>query len=482
ATRLPYNGQDQELSYKVIGENEEVVHTGKAVFTKKDLLGRPVNYTPKEIGNHNFKVTFEGNEKYNSASIEGTLEIYDNRKEVTIEFTDTQKVYNGEVQKPQANVLNEQGQIVGKAEVTYDFKPEHILAPAGKGVGTYAVTAKFKGDSEYSYTEAKGTMEITKCKPKVSVASKTAKYTGSAIKTGVSINPNCGYINLYTGVNTKLIPTVYVDVNLGDDLIGKLISDLINSMDIKTAADLKKMFENEELIKLLESAGINISDITNALDYLPDNLNISFGAPVNAGAYVSTVIVLDKNANVAVGIGGLAIDKAKKNVVFTEESLSSDSNIKPGEAYVMEAIVEGTDEKAEINYTGVTGRGRIYSSKEAPQESGAYVAHASIKGNSNYRGDIAARGFTISKSTSDVEITSDANKKYDGKAYEASSIVKDKKGNVVEGANVKYTYYKGLFKLSSAPKKVGSYKVVANYSGDNAHYGSRTSFEFNITK
>ncbi len=64
---------------------------------------------------------------------------------------------------------------------------------------------------------------------------------------------------------------MYIDVNLADDLIGKLISDLISNVDISSIADLKKLFENEELIKLLESAGIDISDITDDLKYLPDN-------------------------------------------------------------------------------------------------------------------------------------------------------------------------------------------------------------------
>ncbi len=64
---------------------------------------------------------------------------------------------------------------------------------------------------------------------------------------------------------------MYIDVNLADDLIGKLISDLISNVDISSIADLKKLFENEELIKLLESAGIDISDITDDLKYLPYN-------------------------------------------------------------------------------------------------------------------------------------------------------------------------------------------------------------------
>ncbi|MEG2364781.1 MAG: hypothetical protein RSC26_14880 [Terrisporobacter sp.] len=74
------------------------------------------------------------------------------------------------------------------------------------------------------------------------------------------------------------------------------------------------------------------------------------------------------------------------------------------------------------------------------------------------------------------------NKLYDGKAYEVETTVKDRDGKIVENATVKYTYYKGLKKLSEAPSQVGSYRVIATYSGDDAHYGSTTSMKFNISK
>ena len=79
------------------------------MFTKKNQLQQTIYYKPVEIGKHNFKATFEGNEKYKPCQLEGILEIYDNRKAVTIEFSETTKVYNGEVQTFVANVVNEDG-------------------------------------------------------------------------------------------------------------------------------------------------------------------------------------------------------------------------------------------------------------------------------------------------------------------------------------------------------------------------------------
>lgn len=480
--RVPYTGEEQELAYTVIGQDEEVIYTGKAVFTKKNALQQTIYYKPIEIGNHNFIATFEGNEKYKSTKLEGTLEIYDNRKEVTIELSETTKVYNGEVQTFVANVVNEDGEIVSTVDATYDFKAEHLLNPAGKDVGTYDVTAKFGGDKDYKSSELKLAVEITKCKPTVKVENKTTTYTGEPIKSNVVVTPKCGYIGLYTGINTKLTPIVYMDVNLGDDYISKKISDFINSSEIGTVEELKALFENEVLIKLLELGSIDISGVKNALNYLPDDMALSFGAPVNAGAYVSTAVVLDQNAEVTVGIGSLIINKVKRNIVFTQESLQSGSTLKPGQDYIMEAVIGGTDEKVEIKYTGLTSIGKVYSSIEAPKTAGVYVATAYIEGESNYSADVAVRRFTISKSTSNIEIVSETNKVYDGNVYEVKVVVKDRDGEIIENANVKYTYYKGLRKLSSAPSTVGSYRVIATYSGDDAHYGSTTSMKFNITK
>lgn len=481
-SKLPYTGEEQELTYTVQGKDNEVLTTGKVKFYKKNLIGQISYYNPVEIGNHTYKATFAGNEKYNACTLEGSLEIYDNRQDVTIEFPETTKVYNGEVQTIVANVVNENKEVVATVDAEYDFKVEHLVNPAGKDVGTYDVTAKFKGDKNYKAAEGKTTIEITKCTPKVSVGNKTATYNGKPIKSDVVITPKCGYIGLYTGVNTKLSPIVYMEVNLGDDLISKSISDSINSSNIGTVGELKKIFENEVLLKLLDTAKIDISDITNALKYLPDDMALSFGVPVNAGAYVSTAIVIDKNAEVTVGVGGLLITKANRNIVFTDDSLSSGAKVKPGQEYKMEAMIEGTNEKVEVKFTGLTSNGKTYSSTVAPKEAGVYVATAFLGIDSNYTADIALRRFTIAKSTTSIEITSSANKVYDGKAYEVETIVKDRDGKIVDNATVKYTYYKGFRKLSSAPTEAGSYTVIATYSGDSANYGSTTSIKFNISK
>lgn len=120
---------------------------------------------------------------------------------------------------------------------------------------------------------------------------------------------------------------------------------------------------------------------------------LSFGAPVNAGAYVSTVIVLDKNAEV-------------------------------------------------------------------------YVARAYLASESNYRADIAVRNFTISKGTSTIEITSTTNKAYDGNAYEVETTAKGRNGKNIEDTTVKYTYYKGIKKLTSA--SVGFFIFKLHAKGINS--------------
>ncbi len=483
--RVPWNGQEQPLHYTIVGSDGQEVHNGTVKFERK-ILGIPYEVKPKDIDKYDFKVNFSENDKYKACEYSGTYEIYDNRQPVTIEFGELTKVYNGEVQKIEANVVNETGEIVGTADVTYKRKidindPFASLSTPGKDVGTHEFTATFKGNYDYKKTEVNGTLEITKCKPKIKVQNVTTSYTGNPIRTNVVVTPDCGYMNLYSGVDLKLSPMVYMDVNLGNDGLGKLISDAINKAEIGNIGDLKKLFESEVLTKLLEAAGIDVTDIKKALQYLPDDIKVSFGAPTEAGAYVSTAIVLDKNAEVAVGVGSLIVTKANKEIIFTADSLASGSKIKAGLNYKHEAIFKGTDQKVEVKYTGLTNKGKSYSSTEAPQVPGVYVATASFKGDKNYRPTIVAREFAITKSSSKIIIVSSSLKKYDGKDYELRAVVKDEQGNYIENAKLDITYIKG-FKTSKTAKDIGTYFVTVKYDGDESNVGTITYMNLKISK
>ena len=655
--RVPYDGKEKIVGYKVKDSNGNIVKEGNVDFYKKNWLGQNVKFNPVDEGSYNFSISYEGNEQCKPSNYEnGVFEIYDAREEATIEFGSTTSVYDNTEKELEYTVKGKNGEVleIGKAE----FKKTILGIPVPykpKDAGTHSFTATFKGNENYKPLTVSGELEILKCKPKVRVGNTVAEYTGSAIKTNVSVDYNCGYISLYTGVNYDLGGSVYIDLNLGDDEISKVIMGVINKIEIGNVADLKKALV--EMESLLSGLGVDVSGIIKALDYLPTNLRVSLGAPKAAGAYVATAIVIDKNAEVSVGVGSLLVHRKLSKVVFTEDSLKDKGVVKVNQEYKHRAVFEGSEDEAKLVYSGITSSGQAYHSVNAPTQEGLYVvtaysyddleysfglamrsfaivkeiSHVSFsddsladkavikvgqyythkatitesgkdanilytgvtlsgekykstkkpedagvyvataydcgdeaytaalamrtftivreqskvvftddsladkavikvgttynheavyKGTTNkakimysgvaidgsvhfsskqptkegvyvataysyddpqYKVGLAMRTFAISKFTTKTDIVS-TDKVYDGVAYEPTAIVKDKNGEIVENANVKYTYYSGKKKLESAPTEVGSYTVVATFMGDSAHIKSMDISKFNITK
>lgn len=482
ALRVPWDNTEKTLSYKIVDKDGETLDEGNVEFKETyTILGQTYERVikPKDVGTYSFKVKYDGNEQYKSKEFEDVFEIYDNRKEakIVIDESELTKVYNGQVQKPVAKLVDaETGEVVEDVDVdvTYDFRAEDPLntfSTPGKDAGEYKFTATFKGDYNYSKVSTKGTMTIQKCKPSVKVSNDVVEYTGEKITTTVTTNPKVGYINVYTGVDLKLHGKIYVDLNLGDDSASKIIKDLIEKADIGNVGDLKEVINTISTTPVIKDL-IDVADIQKALEYIPDDLSVKFGAPIDAGAYISTAIVLDKNAEVAVGVGSLIIYRQNGQVVFTEDSLPNKSVVKYGDDYKFEAVYKDSQNSAKIMYAGITGKGEAYFSAEKPTEVGAYAAVAYSYDDPQYKTALAGRVFAISKETTTVEITSDLEKLYDGNPYEATSEVKDSKGNIIEDANVKYTYYKGCKKLDSAPTEVGKYTVVATYKCSDSYYAS----------
>ena len=141
-----------------------------------------------------------------------------------------------------------------------------------------------------------------------------------------------------------------MDVNLGDDLISKAISDLINKVEISIAGDLKKLFENESIIKLLQLDNIDVRDITNALKYLIDDMALSFGEPVNVGLYVATAyLASDSNYRAEIAVKNFTISKSISIIEIT----SYNNKVYDGNAYEVEFSVKDRDGKIVENATFV---------------------------------------------------------------------------------------------------------------------------------
>lgn len=437
----------------------------KAYAEEKNITTQKEEYV-KGVSTVNFAEKME-------PTFEDVFEIRDKRKEakIVIDESELTKAYNGQVQYPKATLVNSKTEeVIDNVEIKVEYPLLDNLGTAlytrGKDVGTYSFTATFAGNADYLKTKLKGRITITKGKANVKVSNSKKEYTGSEIKTDVTVSPKASYINVYTGMDLSLNGQVFVDLNLGEGYIANKIEEAIEKVNLGTIGDFKAVLET------LNKFGIDVSGILKALEYIPNDLKLTLGAPINAGAYLSTVVTIDKNVNTAVGIGSLLIYRQNGDVVFTEDSLPNNSVVRYGDDYNFEAVYKDTNKKVKIMYSGVTVKGEGYFSDTKPTQPGAYIALAYSYDDPQYKAALAGRAFAISKDCAKVEITSELEKLYDKEAYEATSVVTDSKGNVIEGAKVKYTYFKGLKQLKSAPVEPGKYTVVAVYEGSGEYYKS----------
>ncbi|MBU5336808.1 MBG domain-containing protein [Intestinibacter bartlettii] len=279
--------------------------------------------------------------------------------------------------------------------------------------------------------------------------------------------------------NVKVSPKIYVDLNLGNDIAANTLKNLLSSVKINNVGDLVKFLKNSEGV--LGAIGIDISQIVKVLEIIPSNTSLAFSCPDQPGAYLGTAVVVDSNANTAIGMGTLLMIRETKKVSFTDDSLANGSRIKYGADYKHEAYYEGTTSKAKIMYSGITNKGVPYFSSKQPTQLGTYAAVAYSFDDLEYKVALAARTFTIGREESNIEITS-GNKSYDGKSYEPTTVVTNKQGEIIENAEVSYTYYKGAKKLKSAPTEVGTYVVRAKYNSTNEYFASTTIKTIKIEK
>lgn len=384
---------------------------------------------------------------------EEVSEIEESKKQETKLVFDN-LVYNGEGQLPTYKVVDESGNIVHTGKVTL-WRKIPFLKPSKftvKNAGEYTYksssnfeyyTIDFEGNEKYEAPKLVDLkFNIEKCKPNVKVGNIVVEYSGNKVRTPVDVQYGCGYINIYTGANINLSTLVNIDLNLGDDLVGKAISAIFNSLGRVTVGELKNQLKANE--GLLRGLGIDVNDIIKALDYIPSSQIIEFGAPKASGGYVSTVVVLDQNSEVNVGVGSLLIYRKQEQVVFTENSLPDKSVVKVDYNdeydYIHEAKYKDSNSSTKMIYTGLTAKGKVYGpTKDKPREEGTYIATAYAYNDPNYQVGLAMRTFSISKFTTKSEITSQTTKKYDGNPYEAQIVVKDKNGEEVKNPNVKYT-------------------------------------------
>lgn len=371
------------LNINITGEGSVFIANQNITSTKDILINEGESYefslTPGE-GYYVKSVKLDGVEinpyKIENIEKDSNLEVvFAEIMETTIEVGDLKVPYDGNEKTLSYKVIDSEGNVVEENNVV--FKKKILGIPTKFNpveVGTYDFEIQYKGDDTHKPTEFTGTFEITKCNPKVSVKNKQVTYDGNAVGLDVTVTPDCGYITVYTGVNVKLSPKIYVDLNLGNDIASTTLKKLLGNAQIANVGELVELLKKSETI--LGAVGIDISQIIKVLEVIPSGTSIAFGCPNQPGTYLGTAVVMDSNANTAIGMGTLLIKRANKEVLFTDDSLENGATIKVGQDYKHEAYYEGTTSQTKIMYVGVSNKIIPYFSSKKPTKVGKYTAVA----------------------------------------------------------------------------------------------------------
>ena len=124
----------------------------------------------------------------------------------------------------------------------------------------------------------------------------------------------------------------------------------------------------------------------------------------------------------------------------------------------------------------------------APTAVGTYTVVANYAGSTDYGSANAQQTFQITKATPTVQVT-DNGGTYTGNPYSATGTitgVSGTPGSTLESVGLTFTYYSGSTAsgtpLSGAPTTVGTYTVVASFTGSTDYSSASASTTFNITK
>ena len=202
-------------------------------------------------------------------------------------------------------------------------------------------------------------------------------------------------------------------------------------------------------------------------------------APTDAGSYkVKAILAGDTNYAGAEVEKTFEITKAISTIIIHDDL---------NKVYDGIAIAEPTN----ITTTGSTGSINVewYEAsgtklQTAPTDAGSYKIKAILAGDTNYAGAEVEKEFTISQATSNIVITVELNKIYDGQpVVEPQITVTGSTGTIT------YEWYKkeesttrvvAWTKLATAPSGVGSYKVVITVAGDANFTITTVEKEFSI--
>ena len=203
-------------------------------------------------------------------------------------------------------------------------------------------------------------------------------------------------------------------------------------------------------------------------------------APVNIGNYKVKAILEDDANHIGAEVEKeFTIGKAASTITINDDL----NKVYDGQAVVEPTDIVTTGSTGAVTFEWYTADGTLLTS--APVNAGSYIVKAILAGDGNYAGIEVEKEFTISQASSNVTITVELDKVYDGQP-----VVEPQVSVTGSTGAITYEWYKKeesttrsvtWTQLTEAPREVGSYKVVVTVAGDENFEAVTVEKEFSIS-
>ena len=333
-------------------------------------------------------------------------------------------------------------------------------------VGTAKVKVAYEGNTDYKPVEAETEVTITKATSSVKINDASIVYGESIPSDLVVCNPSdVNKLVLYVGMDANLNGFVSIDLPNG------LIYDAVEKL-------YPNGFTLDQLTEVLEglNVAVNSEELDQILAQIPDavkGFKVQFGQqPKDSGLYVVAALTLDNNYTNSFDLGTLTIAPKTENVTLSFISEMPENNIftyEDVQNFVFGGVCNEPDAQVRHVYVGVDYNGNPVVSETPIKEPGVYTETVYVLGG-NYYANPISRGYVVRRQKMTIEFNK-TDFTYTGNEIDLNAIVKDSYGNVIDNADVTYSYVgcNGA-DIDGLPTDAGTYLVTAVYLGD-AEYG-----------
>ena len=451
---------------------------------------------PTEAGDYKVKAILAEDHQYISAEVE---------KEFTITKADSTiaingnlgKVYDGlAVSEPQVSVTGSTGTVsTGIVSFEWYTANDTQLQTAPTDAGDYKVKAILADDANHIGAEVVQEFTITKASSTITINDDLNKtYDGTAVAnpTDVETTGSTGAVSFewYTENDTQLqqAPT-----EAGNYKVKAILAEdgnhdgveAVKAFEITKATstitiddDLNKVYDGQAVVE----PQVTVTGSTGAVTfkwYMADDTPL-LTAPVNIGNYKVKAILEDDANHIGAEVEKeFTIGKAASTITINDDL----NKVYDGQAVVEPTDIVTTGSTGAVTFEWYTADGTLLTS--APVNAGSYKVKAILAGDGNYAGIEVEKEFIISQASSNVTITVELDKVYDGQP-----VVEPQVSVTGSTGAITYEWYKKeesatraatWTQLTEAPREVGSYKVVVTVAGDENFEAVTVEKEFSIS-